>query len=323
MAVKGSNGLKAVIDGGGCVACGACLNLCPYIKRIEDRVVIIHPCGLDQGRCYDFCPNTPIETPLKGREIEEAMIAQSADPQIRSHAQYGGVVSSLLIDALEMKMIDAVVLSTSDDTIGAYPIIARTKDEILSCASTRYVASCAVSGLNIALKEGYERIGFVGTPCQVKAAQKMKAALCEGHERIKLIIGLFCMWALDYRKLSAYLEEKIKSDILRLDIPLDGFVVVTEDETLKLPLEEIKMFIRSGCEFCQDMTSEFADISVGAVEGVDDWNTVIIRNEVGNNLFNHAVDASKLKSGVLDEDRLTHLKEASENKKRRAKKWVI
>jgi coenzyme F420 hydrogenase subunit beta len=66
------------------------------------------------------------------------------------------------------------------------------------------------------------------------------------------------------------------------------------------------------------MTSEFADVSVGMVEGIDDWNTLVVRTPAGEQLVASAKDRGMVETRPLDEDRLAHLREASLNKKKRA-----
>ena len=41
-----------------CTGCGACVGLCPYQVIYHDRIVQLHPCDLENGKCYDFCPRT-------------------------------------------------------------------------------------------------------------------------------------------------------------------------------------------------------------------------------------------------------------------------
>jgi len=66
------------------------------------------------------------------------------------------------------------------------------------------------------------------------------------------------------------------------------------------------------------MTSEFSDISVGTVEGEEGWNTVLVRTERGEELVKRAEMEGVIESRPLAGDKLSHLKEASLLKKRRA-----
>jgi coenzyme F420-reducing hydrogenase beta subunit len=66
------------------------------------------------------------------------------------------------------------------------------------------------------------------------------------------------------------------------------------------------------------MTAELADVSVGAAEGVDGWNTLIIRSEAGKELVDAAVASRALETAALPQENLEHLEEAALNKKKRA-----
>lgn len=39
-----------------CAGCGMCVGMCPYLKTIEEKVAVVHPCGLEEGNCYLACP---------------------------------------------------------------------------------------------------------------------------------------------------------------------------------------------------------------------------------------------------------------------------
>jgi coenzyme F420-reducing hydrogenase beta subunit len=54
------------------------------------------------------------------------------------------------------------------------------------------------------------------------------------------------------------------------------------------------------------------------VEGIDDWNTLIVRTPAGEKLVAKARANGIIETGPLDEARLAHLREASLNKKRKA-----
>jgi len=71
------------------------------------------------------------------------------------------------------------------------------------------------------------------------------------------------------------------------------------------------------------MTSEFADISVGSVEGVQDWNTVIVRTDVGAELVKLALNRGGLKTEKLPPANLAHLREAALLKKKQALKEIV
>ena len=70
------------------------------------------------------------------------------------------------------------------------------------------------------------------------------------------------------------------------------------------------------------MTAEFADVSVGSVEGIEGWNTVIVRTEAGAGIMERAKASGKLETAALPAENLAHLKEAARLKKVRALKEI-
>jgi coenzyme F420 hydrogenase subunit beta len=66
------------------------------------------------------------------------------------------------------------------------------------------------------------------------------------------------------------------------------------------------------------MTSELSDLSVGTVEGLNGWNTVIVRSDRGEALVEGCEREGTIEVQVLPEENLRHLKDASLLKKRRA-----
>jgi coenzyme F420 hydrogenase subunit beta len=138
---------------------------------------------------------------------------------------------------------------------------------------------------------------------------------------VSLKIGLFCTWALDYRKVQNYLKTiGIGGPIQKYDIPpppAQIFQIQTEQGWQAFPLDELRPSIQEGCTLCQDMTAEWADISVGTVEGMEGWNTVVVRSERGAQLLSGYVKAGHLEIRELPEENLAHLIEASTNKRKR------
>ena len=86
-----------------------------------------------------------------------------------------------------------------------------------------------------------------------------------------------------------------------------------------MSLENIRPFIQKGCALCEDMTAEWADISVGTVEGLEGWNTVVVRSDLGSKLINEAINNGILEMDHLPEENLEHLKEAALNKRNRGR----
>lgn len=241
---------------------------------------------------------------------------------VRRRAQYGGTVSSLLLHALREGEVDSVVLTGSPDGVYPEPTVARTEEEVLRCAGSRYLLSPSVGEVvRLLRKEEGGRVAFVGTPCQVLALRKIQAYEKEWEvSRVGLVVGLFCTWALSHQA-GALLKAKLGGrKVRRFDIPpppANLFVAETEDGRVEFSLDEVRSFIPPSCRICFDMTAELADLSVGMVEGEEGWNTVILRSERGRELFEGARRKGEVETAPLERERLEHLREASLTKKRR------
>jgi len=337
-----NGGLKAleerVFDRDLCVSCGACVSLCPYLRSWQGRTVKLDECDLAEGRCFDYCPRSRVDLnelhqKLFGssyKEIEigtvrSVLMARARDSVWAGRVQNGGVVSALTDFAIQEGVINAAVLTSREVNLLPRGHIVRSREDIMACAGSIYTSGPTLEAFNRGPWNGEERIGIVGLPCMVLALAKMRTSSLEMRtpiDRMDLVIGLFCTWALDYESFIAFLRERFGDlTIGKVDItpPPERLMKVTAgDELHDIPLDEVRPFIRTGCHVCPDMTSEFSDISVGTVEGEEGWNTVLVRTERGEELVKRAEVQGVIESRPLSEDKLSHLKEASLLKKRRA-----
>ncbi len=263
--------------------------------------------------------------------LQEVLIARSTDGAIKARAQYGGVVTALTYSALDAGMIDSAVLTSSQDKSLPEGTIVSTKEGILGCSGSSYVAMPILEAFNRgAQEESRKRIGVVGIPCQVLALTKMRASILEkgdNIDKLNLVIGLFCTWALSCHEFASFLAGRTSpSDIVKIDIPpppANIFEIHTASRLISVPLDELREFIRPACTYCVDMTAEFADISVGAAEGIRGWNTVIVRTNRGHDLVREAQARGIIQIEAVPPQNLNHLKEASMLKKRKALKNIV
>jgi coenzyme F420 hydrogenase subunit beta len=244
-------------------------------------------------------------------------MARATSREVLEKAQYGGVVTTLLCFLLEKGAVSSAVVTTREG-LGT---LARSKGEVISCGGSRYTASGTLWALNLALKQKERALAVVGLPCQIKAVRLMeRAGVLQGVEVFK--IGLFCTWAMalrGYRKILR--EEGVILSPIKCDIPpppANVFVIHAIDKTIELPLEKMRKAIQKGCLICPDMTATYADISVGAAEGIEGFNTVITRTEIGGRILEMCIGEGLLKWEELPYQNLSHLKEASRIKMDRA-----
>ncbi len=330
--------VSTVINGGLCTGCGACTQLCPYMKNYKGRTVALFSCDREEGRCFMYCPRTHVDYDL----LSKGLFGTSCDKSVlgtyiaikasrsgsrfeNSRCQNGGTVSALMAYALEKGIIDGAVVTDSNGLIPEPKIVTDVKG-IFNAASTKYMAAPTVSKVNEAVNKGFQKLGVVGTPCQMTAIAKMKTNPMNSEDfkdPTELLIGLFCTWAVDTRRFIELVSEKTDvSSVTGMEIPpppAEIFILKTAGKDIEIPLDDIRQIVPDGCALCTDLTCEFADLSVGAFEGRPGWNTLIIRTSKGEALVNTAVEDDYLILDDFPDDNFAHLTAGAGNKKKRGK----
>ncbi|MFH0725508.1 MAG: Coenzyme F420 hydrogenase/dehydrogenase, beta subunit C-terminal domain [Pseudomonadota bacterium] len=334
---------EQVIKNDLCTGCGACVHLCPYFEHYRDKTVILHECDGADGRCYAYCPRTPVNLSVLREKlfspadwtveigpVKGFFMTRARDQKIRDAAQHGGTVSALMTLALSEGIIDAAVLAGQKENLLSESITTSDSNTIASRGKSKFVVSPTVALFNDAAKGPSKRIGLVATPCQALALAKMRGFPKEGDEekaaKLKLVIGLFCGWALSWEALKPLLDQKFGATrILKVDIPPSKhhcMEVTTEKGIVEIPLSEVEKTVRKNCSYCFDMTCEFSDISVGSARSPEGWavdkgwNQVIVRSDTGQALLELARVRGILEFKPVPDGNLEKLKSASMNKKR-------
>ncbi len=328
-----------VIKTGLCTLCGACVGNCPYLAAYEGRVLLKDICDLPQGRCQAACPRISLDLD----ELSEAVfgvpysedglgtaryvvMARTTDSKIRARAQDAGAVTALMKFAMEEGLVDSAILTSFEDKSWPRGMVASNHEEIVKCSGSSYLAAPTIESFNQVIQNpNHRNIGFIGTPCQVMALVKMRTAPEEGSQdmdRLKLIIGLFCTWALAYPDFGRFLGKRISDPVVRYEVPPHPANVLsayTDKECFSFSIEEVLPFVRPACRFCLDLTAEFADLSVGGGRReVLNWNTIVVRTDKGMSLLDSAIKKGVIETAPIPEGHLSLLKAAAYNKKKRA-----
>jgi len=313
---------KNVVRTGRCVGCGTCVVVCPFIclELRADKPVLVKECKIC-GICAQTCPVNEWSWPkaenfVFGRErkpeevfgiYRKVAIAKAKDDRVMRVCQDGGVSTAVLLFALENGIIDGAVLAGTSKEKPLYPVprLATTAEEILEGAGTKYSYSPNVLALTDVLKQKKMNVAFVGTPCEIRAVRKLQTAgLKRFSAPLKLLVGLMCSEAFDYGGLMEKHVQKALcinlADITKMNIK-GKMLVTTRGEVRTIPLADIKQYARNSCRFCDDFSSELADISVGGL-GLEGWTFVIIRTEQGEKVFDAAEKAEALITRPVGKD---------------------
>jgi coenzyme F420 hydrogenase subunit beta len=319
-----------VLTTSACALCGACLDWCPYLKNLEDHLVLRFDCPVsEQGRCYSVCPRTFTDWQavnehfLAGIDYDPDIGAFQTVYRVKSRQpirgqQDGGTVSALLRTTLLEKLVDGVLVTGSEDPFTPLPFLMEDASQIEQAAGSRFLASPSLRKIIEAREKGMDKLAVVGRPCQVQALRKMEYNRPPESPPLDVLsIGLFCMWSLSWA-FKDYLASTFPGlTFSRMGIPQHEVELISNEGIKHLPVEDVREFIRTGCHYCLDMTSELADISVGAFEPVPGWNTVVVRSDRGQDLLDRARSKDLLQVEEYPLEELKRLRQASRNKKAR------
>jgi len=311
------NTIESVVNDELCTGCGTCVGICPLsaIEMVKNNSKGIYLPQLDDekcnqcGICLDACPGHSVNfqqlnLDIFGQEPQDILlgnylncyIGHATDYEIRYNSASGGLVTALLIFALDEGLINGALVTkmSEQNPLEPQPFIARTKEQIISAAKSKY---CPVPA-NIALKEILKEEGkfaVVGLPCHIQGVRKAELVNKKLREKIVFHFGLFCSYTPSFLGTESLLKQlkTKKEEVTNLDYRGEGWpggvsIQLKSGRQLFLPHGEVwgakigfgLFFWPKRCALCCDATSELADISFG-----DAWLPELSEEKIGESLL--------------------------------------
>jgi coenzyme F420 hydrogenase subunit beta len=240
---------------------------------------------------------------------KDIILARATDPEIHERGQDGGLVSAILLWALDHGYIDAALVSflEGDGTSWkAIPGVARTREEILASAGSRYTYSANTMAYADAVAQGAEKLALVGMSCQSSVPPAMKVRKAgKPARRIALNIGLLCSKTFDDAIFEELFEAKYglkKQDMVKMNIKGVFQIWMRNGDYHEVPLKECHAWTREGCERCPDFAAEHADISTGGIGADNDWTLTIVRTDIGREVMDGLVRDGRIEVRPGDDD---------------------
>lgn len=223
-----------------------------------------------------------------------------SNEEYRIQTTSGGIITWTLLKLLEKNMIDAVIHIKKTNEVGnlfEYSI-SKSNEEVLAGAKSRYYP-IEMSKVIEFVKNNEGRYAFVGLPCFIKALRNLCIKDKIINERIKFFIGLVC----------GHLKSKAFAELLAYEAGLDPLKLSYIDFRYKLLdknadnygiyLKDVEgntktlvsrntfgtnwglgFFKYEACDYCDDIFSETADLSVG-----DAWLEKYTADSKGNSII--------------------------------------
>ncbi|OLS33303.1 MAG: Coenzyme F420 hydrogenase subunit beta [Candidatus Heimdallarchaeota archaeon AB_125] len=306
---------REVIKPGYCVSCGGCEAVCPvYVISIEQLIPKLVGGCISCGACVDIClrykqrKEQPIYDETSLGEIMEIYKGHSIYGDVRERAQNGGIVTTLLLNAMRKGDIDgALVTGHINDLLGPVPRLALNELDIRKSARSKYVLNPLLIKLTSIKLSHKDSVAVVGLPCHIDTLTNVidKKNLGADH-RVKYKIGLFCMSSYNPRDFRNILSQNLGLDaeeLTKTDCARGKFFFVAPDGTTDIKIKECAEAKAEGCKYCKDFSAEFADISIGNVGVDDDSNLIIIRTQAGKELFDLALQENILDVEKVEQDK--------------------
>jgi coenzyme F420 hydrogenase subunit beta len=310
-----------VVTSGLCTGCAGCVIACPHdVLGYNDEAGTYKPFQMedfggpgdcshgDRGctSCTRACPRFRAWEPevdefLFGRTrrpdepsgiFKDVVLARAADDVIHEVGQDGGLVSAILLYCLEKGIIDAALVSYLEgdgSTWKAVPGVARTRDEVIASAGSRYTYSANTLAYADAIEGGAEKLALVGMSCQSSIPPVMKQRRAgKVARRLALNIGLLCSKTFDDAIFEELFEAKYglkKSEMKKMNIKGVFQIWMKNGDYHEIPLKECHAWTREGCKMCPDFAAEHADISTGGIGKFNDWTLTIVRTDTGREIM--------------------------------------
>lgn len=318
-----------------CTGCAACVVACPhdvldythldggYVPfNIENPSLPDHCSHGEKGctACTRACPRfrdweMDADAHLFGKvrtedevygQYDSICLTQATDDTIAELGQDGGLVSAMLIYALEKDLIDGALVSSADKDWVAQPTLATTREEVLSTAGSRYTYSANTLAYNLAKEQGLEKLALVGMGCQASVPAIMAARKAgKVARRLELTIGLLCSKTFTDAIFDDLIKAKYgidRKDIIKFNIKGRFHIWATGDRYVEIPLKECHEFTRPGCKQCPDFAAEHADISTGGIVNHPGWTLTIVRTARGKELLTSMIDEGWVRTKPIEED---------------------
>lgn len=240
---------------------------------------------------------------------QDILLTRASDDLVHQTGQDGGLVSAILVWALREGYIDGALTSFVDDADGGWrtvPGVARTREEVLAAAGSRYTYCANTLAIDAARDQGLSKLALVGMSCQSSVPPVMwSRKVGKISKPIVFNLGLLCSKTFDDAIFEELFRDKYRierADITKVNIK-GVFQIWTADGGYhEINLKECHAWTRPGCTHCPDFAAQHADISCGGIGKDNDWTLTIVRTDLGREIISRMIDEGAIVARPADED---------------------
>lgn len=309
---------------------GACLKACPFNPNPESEI-------FSEDEISDIFLSNALNRNNKIGRFNGIYAGYSAEFQSTSSS--GGLATYIIEELFNRNIIDCVIAVRDSEQEGKYfeySVIKNKSDLLLASKTKYYPVTLATALQEIDKTDG--RVAIVGVGCFIKAIRMAQYHNPILKNKIVFTIGIIC-GGIKSRFYTEYLAGKAglqRSNIVSPEFRIKDTKSTANDyyfgcknnvdmqnHTLKMlsigDMWGTGLFKANACDFCDDVTTELADISLG-----DAWlepyikdgkgtNVIVTRSKIAEELILQGINRKELTVENLSLDRFLYSQQGSFN----------
>lgn len=326
--------IDTIIENQLCTGCGACISedtsktsfmhwdeygfLIPKITPESSQDLMIDVCPFKPGQLNeDEISETFIKSPLTtfNPEIgyyQKLYVGFSRD--YRKTSSSGGIATFVFGQLLHRDIAQHLFVVMENNGSYAYKLISNIS-ELKLISKTRYTP-VTLEDLFIMIDSIDGKVAVSGTACFVKAIRLKQIKKPHLKKKISFIVGIICgglksKYYTDYLAQSAGCSDEYQNAQYRVknesSTATDYKFACTNSTTNKIHMVDMQklgdmwgtgLFKSNACDFCDDVLTELADISLG-----DAWIHPYISDGLGNNIVitRSSLSEKIIADGIVDQ----------------------
>jgi coenzyme F420-reducing hydrogenase beta subunit len=315
---------------GACNADGACITVCPFNPYPEKEVKT-------ENEIADiFLKDATLSDQKIGKYLG---IYAGYSEEFRLSSSSGGIATFVFTDLLERGIVNHIFSVKESSTPGVHYeyAVSNNKQELLAASKTRYYP-VTLSTVFSKIDDLDGKVAIVGVACFIKAIRLAQHADPLLKEKIPFLIGIIC-GGIKSNFFTEYLSDKAgvsKDHYYKPEFRIKDLTssagdysfacfsnIDNQEKTIKMQtvgdMWGTGLFKANACDFCDDVTTELADISLGDawlepfVKDGKGTNIVVTRSSMAEKIINDGMKSAKIYLETLPYDRFISSQQGSFN----------
>jgi len=315
---------------GSCSSDGACLTVCPFNPYPKKEVET-------ENEIADiFLKDATLLHPQAGKYL--GIYAGYAE-EFRLTSSSGGIATFVFTDLLDRGIVNHIFSVKESSTPGVHYeyAVSSNKQELLAASKTRYYPVTLATVIS-KIDELEGKVAIVGVACFIKAIRLAQYSDPLLKEKIPFLVGIIC-GGVKSKFFTEYLSDKSgvpkelcskpEFRIKDLNSTAGDYSFGchsnkdNQEKTIKMrtvgDMWGTGLFKANACDFCDDVTTELADISLGDawlepfVKDGKGTNVVVTRSNTAEKIIQEGIKLQKLNLEKLALDRFISSQQGSFN----------